>query len=103
MSIASFRTRSSSDRAHTTADELESFFNVILHLAIRFCPHDMYAPDCIDGIFVDPVAVYGGDTIYCPASRCVMIARSGELKYMSTNSCSGRSNNPTSHSTVCSG
>ncbi|KAM5535310.1 hypothetical protein V8D89_010995 [Ganoderma adspersum] len=80
--------------AHTPgiADELESFFNVLLHLALRFCPHNFYTPQIIYKSFLDSVGPYMGD--FCPSTRRLMIAEYGELMAITSKLVFGRPGRP---------
>ncbi|KAM5536481.1 hypothetical protein V8D89_009917 [Ganoderma adspersum] len=68
----------------TTADELESFFHIVLHHAIRFCPHNVNATDFISTTFVpnrDPAGPSdGADGVLCPVNKEIIVAELGVLK-----------------------
>ena len=96
MPVASFGAPRSSELhpapIPATADELESFFNVLLHLALRFCPHNFYAPQLIYKTFLDSVGPPMGD--FCPPLRRSMIAQDGELKAITSKLVFGRPGRP---------
>lgn len=97
MSVSSFGEPGLSDATHGAgiADELESFFNVLLHLAVRFCPHNVSAPRFVHNHFVYPMAYYNGE-MYCPRERWWTIAGSGypSLEFMSSELVFGRPEQP---------
>ncbi|TBU26684.1 hypothetical protein BD311DRAFT_422694, partial [Dichomitus squalens] len=65
-----------------TADEIESFFNVLLHNALRYCSHNMelWVPAFIDRYFVQ--FEWGPDgTMKCPETKVNVITRLGAVEY----------------------
>ncbi|TBU38176.1 hypothetical protein BD309DRAFT_547695 [Dichomitus squalens] len=79
MSVASFW-----DASHivSTADEIESFFNVLLENAIRYCSHNMEleVPSFCDDYFVRFMRRPDG-TIKCPSLKVWVITQLGALEY----------------------
>ncbi|KAI1784479.1 hypothetical protein LXA43DRAFT_901579 [Ganoderma leucocontextum] len=77
MSVASL-----SDRFHITgtADEIESFFHVILHNAIRFCPHTVDATEFIDSTFITRTRQSDG-AVRCPWNKMSILTEYGVLKF----------------------
>ncbi|TBU26695.1 hypothetical protein BD311DRAFT_423068 [Dichomitus squalens] len=79
MSVASLL-----DALHTvsTADEIESFFNVLLENAIRYCSHNMelYATAFINDYFVRFWRLPDG-TLLCPAVRCHLMTFGDVISY----------------------
>ncbi|KAI1784486.1 hypothetical protein LXA43DRAFT_1066737 [Ganoderma leucocontextum] len=77
MSIASL-----SDRFHITrtADEIESFFYVVLHNAIRFCPHNVDAKEFIDSTFITRTTQSDGG-VRCPWNKMELLTEHGVLKF----------------------
>ncbi|TBU58955.1 hypothetical protein BD310DRAFT_906267 [Dichomitus squalens] len=65
-----------------TADEIESFFNVLLYNVIRYCPHNMelHVPDFINRYFVDFRRLPTG-TFECPETKVYIITSDGALKF----------------------
>ncbi|TBU58948.1 hypothetical protein BD310DRAFT_977001 [Dichomitus squalens] len=64
-----------------TADEIESFFNVVLHNAIRYCSHnvELYVSSFIDNYFVRFEQLPDG-TIQCPGAKVNAIKNTGEIR-----------------------
>ena len=73
------------DASHTTgiADGIESFFYVILHHAIRFCPHNVNATDFINKTFIPDVQRSDG-AILCPMNKELIVAVDGKLTFRRT-------------------
>ena len=73
------------DTSHTTgiADEIESFFYVILNHAIRSCPHNVNATDFINKTFV-PDAQRSDGAILCPMNKELIVAVDGKLTFRRT-------------------
>ena len=79
MSVASLL-----DALHVvgTADEIESFFNVLLHNAIRYCPHNMelHVPEFIRKYFVDFTRLPTG-ALECPETKVYLVTELGAVKF----------------------
>ena len=84
MSVASLM--NSASHVLTTADELESFFHVVLHHAIRFFPHNVNATDFINTSFVPDRRDLAGrsdggaDAVLCPLNKEIIVAELGVVK-----------------------
>ncbi|KAM5535319.1 hypothetical protein V8D89_011004 [Ganoderma adspersum] len=81
MSVAALTNGAS--HVPTTADELESFFHVVLHHTIRFCPHNVNATDFINTTFVPDSATElsdGAGAVLCPLNKEIVVAELGVLK-----------------------
>ena len=79
MSVASLL-----DARHVvgTADEIESFFNVLLDNVIRHCPHNMelYVPELIHRYFVDFTRPPTG-ALECPQTKLHVITKLGTVQF----------------------
>ncbi|KAI1784470.1 hypothetical protein LXA43DRAFT_212365 [Ganoderma leucocontextum] len=63
-----------------TADKVESFFHVILHHAIRFCPHNVDVTEFIDSTFITHTRQSDGG-VRCPWNKMNILKEHGVLKF----------------------